>query len=150
MTYRTIGQKGLELIKEFEGLKLDAYKCPAGVWTIGYGHTTDVSPGQHINEAQAEALLIADLDDVAKGLSSELKDLSLSQNMYDACISLAFNIGLYNFNRSTLKRFLVRHDFKSAAGEFVRWNKARGADGQLHPVSGLTRRREAERKLFLS
>ena len=147
---RKIGPAGLELIKTFEGLSLDAYLCPAGVWSIGYGHTNGVYERQHITQEQANTLLLDDLSEIEKWLSPALQGLNLSQNEYDACLSLAFNIGSHNFNKSTLKRFLINGDKSAAAGEFQRWNKARGPDGKLRPLAGLTRRRDAEYKLFTS
>lgn len=148
--YKGVSQEGLDLIKEFEGLKLEAYKCPAGVWTIGYGHTKGVKQGQTITVEQAEELLKEDLKDAQKWVSLAFSGLDISQHMYDACVSLAFNIGSDNFNRSTLKRFIVLGEYKSAANEFLRWNKARNAAGDLVALDGLTRRRRAEKRLFES
>ena len=150
MAYRQVSERGLNLIKDFEGLSLEAYKCPAGIWTIGYGHTKDVHQGQVITTDQAETLLKEDLHDARKWVSLAFQGLDITQGMYDACVSLAFNIGCKNFNRSTLKRLVVLGDYQGAANEFLRWDKARGPDGVLRPVAGLTRRRQAEKQLFIS
>ena len=144
-----ISEKGLALIKEFEGLELKAYVCPAGVLTIGYGHTgPDVIPEMEITQANADDLLKGDLLIFEKEVSKLLEGLNVSQGQFDACVCLAYNIGLGNFKNSTLLRFIAKGEHASAAKEFERWNKARDAAGNLRPLEGLTRRRKAERQLF--
>lgn len=135
--------KGLNLIKSFESLKLEAYRCPAGIWTIGYGSTRDVQPGQVITEQEAEALLKRDADVFQKGVASLVK-VVLAPHRFDALVSLAFNIGLDAFGNSTLLKLLNAGDYDGAADQFLRWNKARGK-----VLPGLTRRRQAERRMFL-
>lgn len=140
-----IGAKGVKLIKEFEGLELKAYKDSVGVVTIGYGSTGDhVFMGQTITEAQAEALLRKDIARFEKGVDDLVK-VPLTQNQFDALVSFSFNLGLGNLKSSTLLRKLNSLDYAGAANEFVRWNKAGGV-----VMKGLTRRREAEKALFLS
>ena len=137
-----VGPEGLALIKEFEGLSLKAYKCPADVWTIGYGTTRGVKPGQVISEAEAEAMLRADVDRFAKGVAESVK-VPLAQHQFDALVTFAYNVGLGAFRTSTLLRLLNKGEYASAAKQFARWNRAGN-----RALPGLTRRREAERKLF--
>lgn len=139
---------GLDLVKSFEGLYLKAYKCPAGVWTIGYGHTGTVGgkkirAGMKISGAKATALLKADMATFEKAVKSLVK-VSLNQNQFDALVSFAFNCGAGNLKNSTLLKMVNRKNFTAAANEFLKWNKGGGK-----VLAGLTRRREAERKLFL-
>lgn len=141
---RSINAAGLSLIKEFEGLRLKAYKCPAGIWTIGYGHTgRDVTPSQAITEDRAEALLKADLARFELGVERLAKDAN--DNQFSAMVSLAFNIGLGAFEGSTV---LKRHNLGNKLGAsraFPMWNRG---GGKVLP--GLVRRREAEAKLYLA
>lgn len=139
-----ISDKGLELIKEYEGLRLTAYQCSAGVWTVGYGSTRGVQPGLTISEADATERLRLDVHD-AEDCVSDAVERDLTQNQYDACVSLCFNIGCKAFKNSTLVRLLNEGQTEAAAGQFSRWNKA-----NQKVLPGLTRRREAERALFLS
>lgn len=140
-----ISLKGLNLIKEFEGLEIKAYKDSVGVVTIGYGSTgRHVSLGMTITKEQAEQLLKKDLERFEKGVY-ELVKVPLNQNQFDAIVSFSFNLGLGNLKSSTLLRKLNSLDYVGAANEFPRWNKAGGV-----VLKGLTRRREAEKALFLS
>lgn len=140
-----ISQKGLNLIKEFEGLELNAYKDAVGIVTIGYGSTgSHVSMGQTITQAEAEALLLKDVIRFEKGVEQAVK-VPLNQNQFDALVSFSFNLGLGNLNSSTLLRKLNAKDYTGAANEMLRWDKAKGKT-----LKGLTRRRVAERALFLS
>lgn len=140
-----ISQKGINLIKTFEGLSLKAYKDSVGVVTIGYGSTgPHVSMGQIITEVQAETLLKSDIARFERGVS-DLVTAPLNQNEFDALVSFSFNLGLGNLKSSTLLRKLNSLDCQGAAKEFERWNKAGGK-----VLAGLTRRRIAERDLFLS
>ncbi|MFP5338162.1 MAG: lysozyme [Gammaproteobacteria bacterium] len=135
-------QKGLDLIKSFEGLRLSAYKCPADVWTIGYGTTAGVKPGQTITKERAEELL---RDDVKRfeGQVLRLVKVPLTQGQHDALVSFVYNLGAGNLSNSTLLRLLNAGDYAGAAAQFNRWNKAGGK-----VLSGLVRRRAAERALF--
>lgn len=140
-----ISQKGISLVKGFEGLELKAYKDSVGVVTIGYGSTgPHVYMGQVITEAQAEALLIKDLSRFESGVT-ELVKAPLTQNQFDALVSFSFNLGLGNLKSSTLLKKLNAKDYIGASEEFERWNKAGGK-----VLNGLTRRRLAEKELFLS
>jgi len=136
--------KGIALIKEFEGLRLKAYKCPGGVWTIGYGHTAGVKPGMGISEAQAEEYLMADLIASEKYLN-DLR-LAINQNQFDALISFIYNVGTGNFSRSTLLRKVrANPQDNSIMDEFLRWVYSKG-----RVLPGLQRRRLAEMKLYFS
>ena len=144
-----INQDSLDLVKEFEGLKLTAYADPVGVWTIGYGTTAaagvGVTPvrGLTITAAQAEMFLHRALDKFAAQITPGIK-VPVNENQYGALVSLAYNIGPGAFLRSTLLRKLNAGDYAGAADQFRVWNKAKGK-----VLKGLTRRREAERALFL-
>ncbi|PRP70895.1 muraminidase [Chromobacterium amazonense] len=134
---------GINLIKQFEGLKLTAYQDSVGVWTIGYGHTgRDVKPSQTISSNQADQLLRQDLARFEQGVSNLIK-VSIKQNQFDALVSFSYNLGLGNLQSSTLLRLLNQGDYQAAAGQFPLWNKA---GGKVLP--GLTRRRLAEQALF--
>lgn len=153
----TPSDAALDLLKQFEkgpkgGFSPWPYVCPAGKQTIGWGHVIlhgdRISPP--LTAAQADALLLADLDQFAQGVAEHTKAIRLSQQQFDALCCLAFNIGISNFAGSTLLAKLKRGDVVGAAGEFPRWDKARNQKtGKLEPLAGLTRRREAERALFL-
>ena len=146
-------QAGIDLIKRFEGLELTAYRDIAGVRTIGYGHTEGFRDGRFgpdasISQAQAEALLAEDLAPREAAVSALCK-AALNQHEFDALVSLVYNIGAGAFSRSTVRRRLNRGDRTGAADAFLMWNKAR-VGGVLREVRGLTRRRRAERALFLT
>ena len=136
--------KGIALIKEFEGLRLKAYKCPGGVWTIGYGHTAGVKAGMVITEAQAEEFLKEDLVSCENAVNNQ--KLSINQNQFDALVSFIYNIGTGNFSRSTLLRKVKAHpQDNSIMDEFLKWVYSKG-----HVLPGLQRRRLAEMKLYFS
>ena len=136
--------KGIALIKEFEGLRLKAYKCPGGVWTIGYGHTAGVKPGMVISEAQAEEYLMADLIASEKYLN-DLR-LAINQNQFDALVSLIYNIGIGDFQKSTLlRKARINANDNSIMDEFLRWVYSKG-----RVLPGLQRRRLREMKLYFS
>ena len=136
--------KGIALIKEFEGLRLKAYQCPGGVWTIGYGHTAGVKPGIVITKAQAEEYLKADLIAFERYLNG--LGLALNQNQFDALISFIYNVGTGNFSSSTLLRKVrVNPQENSIMDEFLRWVYSKG-----RVLPGLQRRRLAEMKLYFS
>ncbi len=145
----TTNSAGLELIKSFEGLRLRAYLCPAGDWTIGYGHTgADVHKGQRITAAQAELLLQSDLVASEKGVDKLVAGTAVTENQFSALVSFAFNTGLGNLRRSTLLKKLLGGDAAAAAAEFAKWTKGRDAKGKRQELPGLVRRRTAERELF--
>ncbi|ECI2457664.1 lysozyme [Salmonella enterica subsp. enterica] len=141
------GSEGISLIKQFEGCRLNAYPDPAtggAPWTIGYGHTgNDVRPGMVWTQVQADSALISDLAQCERAISRLVK-VTLTQNQFDALVSFVFNVGSGNLQSSTLLRKLNSGDYRGAADEFPRWNKA---DGKV--MAGLTKRRAAERELFL-
>ena len=137
-----ISKKGLDLIKEYEGCVLTAYRCPAGVWTIGYGHTGGVNKGDKITKKQAESFLKEDIEKFENGVNSVVS-VALTQNQFDALVSFTYNVGLAAFKTSTLRQKLNAGDYKGAAKEFPRWNKSSG-----RVLNGLIRRRNAEKRLF--
>ena len=134
---------GIDLIKHFEGLRLHAYQDSVGVWTIGVGHTRTAKPGMVITEDEAVNLLRGDLAD-AESAVNRLVMVPLDQGEFDALVSFVFNLGSGNFGKSTLLKKLNHGDRIGASDEFKRWNRAGGK-----VLSGLTRRRAAERALFL-
>jgi len=141
------GVKGRELIKSFESLQLKAYPDPATggkPWTIGWGHTKGVKPGDQITQVQAETFLAEDLSVFEAAVSAAIKR-PMTQNQFDAMVSLAFNIGGANFASSTLVKKFNAGDVQGAADQFPRWKNADGKE-----MKGLVRRRAAERELFLS
>lgn len=140
--------KGIALIKQFEGCKLLAYQDSVGVWTIGYGWTQPVDgkpirAGMSINQETAERLLKTGLVSYENDVSRLVK-VRLAQWQFDALVSFTYNLGARSLSTSTLLRKLNAGDYAGAADEFLRWNKAGGK-----VLNGLTRRREAERALFL-
>ena len=135
--------KNIDLIKKHEGLRLKAYlPTPNDVWTIGYGHTRNVRPGQVISQSQAEDFLRQDLDWVENSLNKSVK-VPLKQNQYDALASLVYNIGATNFQSSTLLRKLNTGDYKGASEQFLVWNKQKG-----RTLKGLVKRRQEEKDYF--
>lgn len=142
-----INREGLELIKRFEGLRLEAYQDVAGIWTIGYGHIRTAKPGMVITEQEAERLLKEDLRDAERAVSDLVK-VKINENEFSALVSLVFNIGRGAFSRSTTLRKLNAGDHKGAADAIELWNKAT-VSGKKTVVQGLVRRRAAEKALFL-
>lgn len=144
-------KKGIDLIKSFEGGSLTAYhgKCDrAGVYTIGWGHTKGVKPGDVITRQKAEELFNSDLEPVERTLNADLvtgrPQPLVNQNQFDALCSFVFNVGSGHYLDSTLRRKVMQGDLIGAAGEFKRWIYA---DHKIAP--GLIHRRDAERRLFL-
>lgn len=140
--------KGIALIKQFEGCKLTAYQDSVGIWTIGYGWTQPVDgkpirAGMSINQETAERLLKTGLVSYENDVSRLVK-VRLAQWQFDALVSFTYNLGARSLSTSTLLRKLNAGDYAGAADEFLRWNNAGGK-----VLNGLTRRREAERALFL-
>jgi lysozyme len=139
-----VSDAGLALIKSHEGLRLDAYLCPAGVWTIGYGHTGTARAGMRITQAQADELLRLDLEKFETCVRNALK-VEVNQNQFDALVSFAFNVGCGAMRNSTLVRLLNQGDYDGAAAQFARWNRGGG-----RVLAGLTRRRAEEAELFMA
>lgn len=139
-----ICQAGVDLIKEFEGCKLDAYQCPTGVWTIGYGHTgQEVQPGVSIPQAEADRLLLEDIKEAAQAVD-HLVTVELNQNQRAALTSFVFNLGAGGLKKSTLLRRLNIGDYSCVPSEMSRW-----VFGGTKRLAGLVRRRAAEGELFM-
>lgn len=142
-----INQRGLDLIKYYEGLRLTSYPDPGtggAPYTVGYGSTgPDVVAGMVIDQFEAEARLRRDLQRFERGVAAAV-DVNLSDNQFSALVCLAYNIGLGNLIHSTLLKELNDGDYSEAANQFLVWNRA---NGQV--MDGLSRRRAAERSLFL-
>lgn len=136
-------QQCVDLVASFEGCVLHAYLDQRNIPTIGYGHTGSVIIGDVCNEAQAQAWLSEDLE-VADGAVNRAVKVPLTQNQFDALSSLCFNIGSGNFATSTLVKDLNASKGQAGADQFLVWDHTNGQVNQ-----GLTRRRIAERKLFL-
>ena len=138
-----LGARGLALVKAFEGLRLTAYRCPAGIWTVGYGSTgPHVAPGTTVTAPEAEALLLLDLQRFQSAVA-RLVRVPLTEGQYDALVSFTFNLGEGALQASTLRAMLNRGEYAGAADQFDRWVLAGGVK-----LPGLVRRRAAERALF--
>ena len=137
----------LAFLKGFEGLKLTAYRDAVGVLTIGWGHTGDVQPGQQISLHQAEILLELDANRAAAAVRRRVK-VPLTPSQFDALVSFTFNLGEGRLAESTLLRQLNAGDYRGAAEELLRWDKGT-VRGHKVALPGLTRRRWAERELFM-
>jgi lysozyme len=133
-----------EFVAAWEGFRADAYRCSAGVWTIGYGSTEGVKPGDTITRAEALDRLMVHLEADARVVDQAV-DEGLAAHERDALISLVYNIGRAAFNRSSLLSLLTAGNKAAAADQFLRWNRAGGKVNR-----GLTKRRAAERNLFLN
>lgn len=139
----TTSSNGLQLTKDFEGLRLFAYRCPAGVPTIGYGHTKGVRMGQAITEKQAEGFLKEDVAPIEKLLNDV--GINFRQEQFDALVSWIFNLGAGNFLHSTLfKKICTDAPDGEIAEQILKWVNAGG-----RPITGLKRRRVAEANMFL-
>lgn len=145
-------KRGLELIKEFEGLRLKPYLCSADVPTVGYGSTFYENGNKvslydkPISRARAEELLINTITHFEKQLYPILSGLMLNDNQFSALVSFTFNVGVANFKKSTLLKIIRENpNDKDITEQFLRWNKANKKE-----LPGLTRRRQAEAKLYFS
>lgn len=150
-----INNIGLQLIKAFEGLRLEAYQDQGGKWSIGYGHTTDVNPSDTCTEYSASFWLQQDLDRVENVLTAYLPNVPLTNNQWSALVSFCFNVGwgkqgiksgfkeLKEGGTSTLRTKLLARDYAGAALEIPKWNKINGV-----PCVGIARRRLSEQELF--
>ena len=134
-------QRGINLIKQFEGVRLTAYKCPAGVYTIGYGHTRGVKRGMKITEEEASAFLTADLLNSEKAVERYDSVYHWNQNEFDALVSFTFNCGATNL------RALLRNGRRNRSQIAETLPLYRKAGGKV--LKGLERRRAAEKALFL-
>ena len=141
MANRKLSQAGLNLIKQFEGCRLTAYKCSAGVWTIGYGHTSGVAAGQTITQAQADAYLQQDCEKFEKYVNNKTYvpiTEQLNQNQFDALVSFTYNCGAGN-----LKKLCAGRTAAQIAAAMPQYCKAAGKK-----LAGLVRRRAAEVAFF--
>ena len=134
--------EGVALIQKFEGCELEAYKCPADVWTIGYGHTKGVVEGMKITKEEAEQMLVDELHEYENYIN-EYVTTALSQNQFDALVSWVYNLGPANLKASTMLKVLNSGKYEDVPAQMKRWNKAGGK-----VLEGLIRRREAEACLF--
>lgn len=140
-----LNEEGLNLIRSFEGLRLKAYLDIVGVPTIGYGETgPDIKLGLVWTREQAEQSFSKLVNEFAHQLKKSIFVDDLTDNQFSALVSLAYNVGLGAVKKSTLLALVNLRDYKGAAEQFLRWNKAAGK-----VVAGLTRRRQAEKELFL-
>lgn len=142
-----LSQRGIDLIKQLEGYSSKAYPDPAtggAPWTIGYGTTKGVKPGMVITAQQAEKMLRDDVAKFESGVSSLITSPT-TQGQFDAMVSLAYNIGLGNFGKSTLLKKHNARCYTCAADQFRVWNRANGK-----VMNGLTKRRAAEREVYMS
>ena len=135
-------QQGLDLIKKYEGLRLEAYKCPAGVWTIGYGHTKGVVKGMKITKEEAEKLLQQDVSVFELQVINTVG--KLSDCKIDALVSFAYNVGIAAFRNSTLcRKVKANSDDPAIRNEFMKWIYAGGKK-----LQGLERRRKEEAEMY--
>lgn len=140
-------QAGIDIIKQYEGLRLKAYLCPAGVWTIGYGHTSSageprVVRGMSITADEADRILRQDLRKFEEAVDDMVK-ASISQGQFDALVSFAFNCGIGALQKSTLLKQVNAKRFDRVPAELMKWTKADGKE-----LPGLVRRRRAEAGLW--
>ena len=140
-----LSENGKKLIKKYEGCRLKAYKCPRGVWTIGYGHTNNVRPDDVITQDEAEELFKQDIK-VFENAVNKLVKAKLNQNQFDALVSFTFNLGYgeKGLGGSTLLRLLNSSDYIGASKQFSRWVYS----GDI-VLEGLIKRRTEEKELFL-
>lgn len=149
-----INQASLDLIKEFEGFRAEAYKCPANIWTIGYGTTAragvgiDPKPGMKISKADAEEYLRRSVVKFAAQVERMITQ-GANENEFGAFVSLAYNIGPLAFSKSSALRHFNAGNKEAAANAILAWNKAT-VNGRKQVLRGLQRRREAEKALFLA
>ena len=151
-----VSQKCIDLVKRYEGFISHAYLCPAGVISIGWGHTgSDVKQGMVITEGEAEILLKKDLNKFASKITFSLEQdkIKVNQNQFDALCSFAFNLGYSALVFSTLWKKLKQGDYEGASEEFLKWVYiTKNVNGEKIKIrlKGLETRRKAERDLFLS
>lgn len=147
-----LNKASMKLIKHFEGWRSKSYKDPAGIWTIGYGHTSaagnpKVTRGMSITKAYGDQLLLRDLQQYAKVVDENVK-VKLTENQFGALVSFCYNVGPSNFKKSSVLNRVNRKLFDQVPARLLLWNKAT-VNGRLKPLRGLTRRRRAEGRLFM-
>lgn len=141
---KTTSQAGINLIKQFEGFRSEAYLCPAKIWTVGYGTTKNVHQGMVVTEGQAETFLFDDVKIFEKTIN-ECVIVPLTQNQFDALVCFVYNVGPGNFKSSTLMKKLNAGEYSAVPSELEKWNKG---GGKVLP--GLVKRRQAEANLWNS
>jgi len=137
-----ITDEGIALIKQWEGLRLEAYRDLGNVWTIGYGHTATAREGMSITEAEAERLLRFDLEEFQNAVNDAVR-VELTPNQFAALVSWTYNVGVMAMRRSTLLKRLNAGDYEAVPAELAKWNRVKG-----HRVPGLANRRAAEAGLW--
>lgn len=137
-----ISEEGLTLIKKYEGCELKAYLCPAGVWTIGYGHTKNVEENMEISEEKADKMLVDEMIEYEKYIDT-MVNVPLEQYQFDSLCSWVYNLGPTNLKESTLLKVLNNKSYENVPKQIKRWNKANGL-----VLEGLVKRREAEALMF--
>lgn len=141
-----LSQRGADLIKQYEGLRLKAYQDAGGVWTIGYGHTGGVQPGDVITREEADALFWADVEKFVRGVNRLKQGTRITQNQFDALVSFAYNCGLYALERSTLlKKVKNNPNDPTIADAFKQWRFVKGVEN-----AGLLARRQKESNLYFA
>lgn len=157
-----VSNKLIEMIKHDEGVRVKPYRCPALLWTVGVGHVIDQSHikipleerktlpipagwDRTLSMDEVNAILAKDLESFERGVLRLAPNLAGHQGKFDACVSFSFNVGLGNFQRSTIRMKIQREEWEAAADSFLQWTKAGGKE-----LPGLVRRRKGERALFLS
>jgi lysozyme len=157
-----VSARCLEMIRHHEGVRLKPYRCPARLWTVGVGHVIDpnhikvpfderlalpVPAGwdRTLTPGEVDAILAQDLASFERGVVRLAPGLVGRQGPFDACVSFSFNVGLGNFQRSTIRMKIARSEWEEAADAFLMWTKAAGKE-----LPGLVKRRRDERALFLS
>jgi len=140
---RIASSRGRDLIESVEGLRMKAYQDGNGVWTLAYGHTANVHPGDTCTQEQADAYLAGDLHQAEWAVNTFVK-MPINQNQFDALCSFVYNIGSGNFSKSTMLKLLNEGKYEEAAQQFFVWVKVAGKFSQ-----GLMNRRIKEETLFM-
>jgi lysozyme len=136
-------------IKQYEGLRLVAYLCPAGKWTIGYGHTAGVKPGQKIDKATAESYFSSDVANAERWVNKLTAGIPIDQGQYDALVDFVFNFGAEKLNTSTLLKLLRAKNYKAAGEQLLRWVYAENPKTKkMEKLEGLIKRRDRAYKLY--
>jgi len=149
LTPTTLSQDGIALIANSEGRRLTAYKCPAGVWTVGYGHTSaqgspEVYPGLTITKEEADEILFRDIHTTTQTIAEHVK-VRLTQSQFDALVSFIYNVGAKRFIKSTLLKKLNEGDYAAIPSQLARWVYSRGKVSK-----GLVNRRQAEADMWIA
>jgi len=157
-----VSDRLIQMIKHDEGVRVKPYRCPAALWTVGVGHVIDQSHikvpfeerkslpipegwNRTLTMDEVNAILAKDLENFERGVLRLASNLAGRQSKFDACVSFSFNVGLGNFQRSTIRMKIQREEWEQAADAFLMWTKAAGKE-----LPGLVKRRKGERSLFLS